>query len=216
MSPVSQKAREEGREETIGSHFYRLDTNRDLAASQNGFLAGTEETAAVSRRAFRENDRNEDDKLDTNEFLQASGELKKECIELEFRETDRDRDGFRDTREWRHAVSAVNREDLEDLEDPENLSWSRFATQTVTAMINLASPNSAQRGWLAECASAADVTRSRSILHGSMRIETLTSASMNLLPSLKASAHPWSVARARAREKARKGVIAKKRQSWRS
>jgi hypothetical protein len=50
----------------------------------------------------------------------------------------------------------------------------------------------------------------------SMRIETLTSASMNLLPSLKASAHPWSVARARAREKARKGVIAKKRQSWRS
>jgi hypothetical protein len=80
MSPVAQKAREEGREETIGSHFDRLDTNQDIAASQNGFLAGTEETAAVSRRAFRENDRNEDDKLDTNEFLQVSGELKKRKV----------------------------------------------------------------------------------------------------------------------------------------
>ena len=113
MSAVAQKAREAGREDIIGSRFDKLDTNRDNAVSREEFHAALkEQSGEVKMAAFEENDRNDDRKLDSNEFLQAAADFEKaEAVELEFRATDTDRDGFVDVKEWKNAVRASHRDE---------------------------------------------------------------------------------------------------------
>lgn len=105
MSAVAQKAREEGREDIIGSRFDGLDLDRDNAVSREEFHQALQPEGAPDEN-FVAADRNKDDRLSPLEYFQAAARVERlEGTEEEFVLADEDGDGYLAAREWAAAAA---------------------------------------------------------------------------------------------------------------